>query len=221
MATTTKTLLEAVNDTLIQIGERTVSSLGSIPAQKARLALEKALGELNVAHDWEWLRDDVQPDTWDGHNCTLSGVSRVFGAYYRAVDSSGTFTNLKFIPQDDFRLLLLADTTEGTPEAFTQFDDSTFGVYPAPGETNQSGVHFRVLKFMEMPQATGDVFNVPDQHVQTLLIARACFHMVVMHLDDQNTAQRYEREWLTAVRITANRENGRPPGSRTFYRRRR
>lgn len=212
MATSTTTLLDAVNDVLLHVGERQVTTFNSYPAQKAVNFCQEALLELLDANDWKFNRDKVTADSWSNEVATLTEVRRLLGVSIQF--SNGVRGVLNEVTFDEFNQY---NPTEGIPYYFWFENSTTVHVHPYPSAAEQANVLFDVIEIPTTPTAVDDTFPIPQRFIR-FITTYATARMKQDHLDDANNAQ---LDFQRADRMLGNfirREPGRAIGQRSMWR---
>lgn len=216
--TSTTNLLTAVNRVLLDVGERSVPSFGSIPAKKAVNCLQQALNLIQSSHKWEWLYDRVPAVAWNLGTATVMcktvrGVSFLTSTGYR---------DLQYLDVRDFDTQVSAPfdsllNLSNRPFYYTQTAFQTYKVNPYPVDTEgQQKVIFYVVLDLAMPVLTTDLFPIPEKFME-LVYLKADSLLAIKHLEDMNSAQMYEREYLTLLSQYRNDENKTPTGGFNMY----
>jgi hypothetical protein len=209
-----RTLLEAVNDVLLQVGERPSSSLTNPVSRKAFLAIEAALNDINTANDWVFkkLAVPITQRTQERH--TVPGLERLDRLHYR---SPTTLRETLLRPMAPSELYGAYEVKAGIPEAYALVDDETIAVLPYPEELSVIIVYG--TKSILIPQGRDDLVDLPDRFY-SLLLTRALYHMLATHLSDNAAASLKDQEFVVRVRQMIKKEAATTRQGRNLYRRR-
>jgi len=211
-----RTLLVAVNDVLLQIGERPSSSLTSVVGRKAFLALEAALMDVNSASDWTFKRFAVPATQRNQETYTIPGLERIDKVHYRDLET-GNERPLKYLPAEDLRELFRL--TEGRPEAYALTDDETITVLPYPPIAEIGNIVVYGTKSIVMPSGADEVIDLPERFYP-MLLGRALYHMLLTHLSDQAAANAKNNEFLQLVARFVQKESAHQRRGRNMFRQR-
>lgn len=218
MATSTTTLLEAINTVLFNIGERSVSNLVSIPAQKAQTYVEQALQELADSGDWRFVQKVVNADSWSSGVATMpTDIVRLLGVSARL--SLGGF----HLTELDVESFQLETPKTGTPLYYylSGEDSVTLQPYPADADTDMQGkIFFHYIEPLIPPTTVDGLFPVPERFMR-FITTYASALMTQYHLHDVAEGQRLFQLAQQILRTLQLREPGRGVGQRTMWRGRR
>lgn len=152
----TQTLLTAVNETLLNIGESRQGDLSSAVGVKGRLAMQKAIRFVGMLHNWRYLSAVISTANWVNDYAQLVPIQNL---YEVTLDQQV----LRSVPEDT--LYGYAARTAFTPSVAPQYYSLTgqgVRVYPSPLTIDKPRVLFRVLLLPQVPQLAADNFTIPD-----------------------------------------------------------
>lgn len=228
MALSTSTLLNVVNEVLLNVGERTVNTFDTPTARKAKQYIIEALKELQLRDDWEFLRDVVPALSWAVPGiATLPTYQRLHSVQYTLPLSSGAAMNKVFVSYLDrpsfARLnptpITLLDTSY-FPLSYTILDDARVQLHPYPSDiTTQAFVSFHITKAFVLPTLVGDFLPIPER-LTPLIVRLASSLMASRHLDDGDSAQMFRSEFEGMLSIVRAREQLTPTTGTNMFRRR-
>lgn len=209
MATSTTTLLQAVNRVLLNLNERPIPDTTTLIGQKTVQALETALNDISEAQDWQFSEERLSSVTWSGNEVTLPDtVQRVEEVSY----NSGTFGDIRilYVHPDNFtRYPSNSYSTGGRPIYWTHKDYNVVKVTPYPtSPTEQSKIFFRVQNRLTIPASDNATFGIPEQFI-SLLVRKASSLMARRHLEDEQLARAYEAEYLESLAQLKIKNSGR------------
>lgn len=210
MATSTSTLLDAVNRVLLDVGERITIDLTRPAAAKAAKYVQEAFNDTQNFHDWEWLRQSQGVDSWSTDSATFNNVRRIRTVSW---DTGYGYYDIPFIDIDSFNYLYItsfvgATSTATYPSWWTKADEDTIRLNPYPTDsTGQAKLKAQVIKYYDPPASTTSMFNCPERFVN-LIVKRAVYMMFARHLGDLNTAQVMEGEFESLLATYRSKENG-------------
>lgn len=215
MAQSTTTLLEAINEVLVSIGERSVTTIGTFPSQKARYALSQALQDIANLNDWAFLKQSTAAVSWSLDEATLPAMSRLLGVSLRPYQGWGVY-ELEAVSRTDYDWY---NTSPGLPRVYLQSDVDKVRVAPYPvTETEKNNLLFHYVAALTMPATESATFPIPERFIP-LLVKGAMQYMALTHLDDANTSTFYKRQFDEMARQLIVREPGISIGTRNMYRR--
>jgi len=210
----TRTLIEAINDVLLQVGERPTSSLTSPVSRKAFLAIEAALNDINAANDWLFKKLNVPITQRTVEIHTVPGLERLDRLHYRNAESGQETLLYHMSPAE---LYGTYKVEPGTPQAYALIDDETIAILPYPEVLNVIIVYG--TRSIAMPQGSADLIDVPDRFY-SLVMTRALYHMLTTHLSDTQAAGVKDLEYQRQVRQLIRKETATTRQNRNLYRRR-
>lgn len=187
------TLLEAVNEVLLQVGEREVSSFSSPVARKARLAIRRAQNFVGTLHQWRHLRATVSPSRFVGDICTLPPFLTIYSVY------RGTQA-LQPINLDAIIYKVNTANSAGNPRYYSIVGENSVLIYPSPTPTEQTQIRVSLLLDATVASNPADVLEGPDGYVDLVtLYAQVVMHRI--HTTDLNAADATAREFETSVHM--------------------
>lgn len=214
MVQTTTTLQQAVNDVLIQIGERPASNITNVVARKAVLALEQSLEDINLMNDWLFKRVTRPVTSWSNGVGYVDNFERFFDVTHKTVA-------LRFLEVGEFDSHKQSYVSGAKPRYWTMRDENTIEVYPAPINVIQQQEIAVYGEVSLLPPSTArDNFPIPER-LMNLLKCRAVYHMAITHLDDANLAQTKNQEFMLMANRYIQRERNVKVGSLNMFKRRR
>lgn len=198
MATTT-TLLGAVNRVLLDVGERQVNSVSNPASRKAKAYLQDAFQDMQIFHDWGWLNNTVNADTWSNEKATITNARRIKQVKYRFSSNTG-FIEIPFCSPETFYPLVPVPYSGATstfrPYLYTILSSNVIAINPYPTDvTNRAKIFFDIVQYYDPPSSDDDVFNGADERFVNILVRRAVFMMLHRHLGDANAAGMIEGEF--------------------------
>jgi len=201
VASSTSTLLEVINQTLLDIGERQVTAIVSPFAKKASQYVQEAVRDLQHLHTWEWLYDKILATTWVNQVATLSNIQRIEYVSWDSTGFGGAYQRLNYVDPEIFDATIVPDgfvstsETSTRPIVWTMDSYNTARVNPYPTDSSgQARVVFYALRDMVPPTTTTGVFPVPE-YIIPLVRKRAVYLMTVRHLEDAQSAQMIAQEF--------------------------
>ena len=214
------TLLEAVNRVLLDIGERKVSSISNPASEKAKNYLQDAVRFLASAHDWEWLYNRVTATSWLGDSFTLPTAQQIRGVAWK--DIYGNYRDLQYIDVRQFDLSVsngfYTASTANRPIYYTIPSHQEVRVNPYPLDAfGQDRVVAYIIEDIMPPTVETATFPVPDKYMQ-LVIKKADYYMAIHHLEDDKSAQFFDRDFNEMLHRYRVQENKTPTGGYTMYR---
>lgn len=220
MNQSTTTLLEAVNRVLRDVGERRVSNIGSPASEKARDYLHDAVRFLAAAHDWEWLYNRVTATTWLGDSFLLPTAQQIRGVAW--IDVFGLYRDLQYIDVRQYDLSMptgfYTASTASRPLYYTIPSHQEVRVNPYPLDSiGQGRVVAYIIEELTPPTTETAFFPIPEKYMQ-LVIKKADYYMAMHHLEDEKSAQFYDRDFNELLQRYRVQENKTPTGGYTMYR---
>lgn len=226
-ATSTSTLLDVVNDVLLDVGERRVTSLTAPFAQKAAKYVQDAVREIQRFHNWSWLYDTITPTSWSGNTATLDNVNRILHVSWDNSSSGAAYWRLKYLDPEEYDAQIIADSFDSTvetatyPRVWSISSRNTIKVNPYPTDAaGQARVKVYVIRDMVPPTAPTGTFPLPEDHV-SLLNKYATAQMYYHHLDDKQGASGLKQQFDEQLAYIRARESKNPGGYMNMYRRNR
>lgn len=209
------TLLQAVNDVLLQVGERPASTLTNPVSRKAVLAIEAALIDINAANtNWSFKQLNTPVTQQVQETLTIPGLERIDKVHYR--ETTGLERELPFMALSDMRETY--QVKSGIPKAYSIVDDETIVVLPYPEELGKIIVYG--TKSIVAPSEPSEEIPLPVRFYP-LLLTRALYHMLLTHLSDTGASQAKNAEFLALVGRMVQQENKVTRQNRSMYRGRR
>lgn len=221
-ATSTTTLIQAVNIVLQSIGERRVTSLSSRIAAMTAQVIQSTVYELSTIHDWSFARDKIPATSWLLNEATLTDIVRIHGV--SAGDTTVGFVQAKFIQKDVFDALNISSYDSisypyGYPEWYTVDSFNTIKVNPYPTDsTSQARVMFDVTRVLTPPTVATGVFPIPEQYMP-MLYYRAAAIMALQHLADTETEAQFMALFERFAQRIRERDGQKSPTQMTLHRR--
>lgn len=191
--------LEAVNQILLQAGERQVRDISSPPSLKARQALEEAIQEFSLLQDWSPLTRWTTPLSWAGNVATFpESVIKVIGCKIGEerqtfVENWNATLNYGEWTIDDYNKAKFANTAPTTD------------------------VLFLTVILPSLPTNDSLDIDIPKLYL-TAILKRALALFTLRHMDDINQASQYTAEYELLVNQLRSRDRQRPNGSANMYR---
>lgn len=228
MATSTSTLLQVVNEVLLNVGERLVNVIETPTALKAKQYVLEALKEIESRDDWEFLRDVVTATSWTVPGiATLPVYQRLHAVQYLIPNSGASAVSRIFVAYLDrpsFARLNLVPITQLDnayyPTAYTILDDSRIQVHPYPSDVaTQARVTFHITRSFTLPGFASDFLPVPER-LTPLVVRLASSLMAARHLDDSESAAIFRKEFEGTLAIVRAREQLTPTTGTNMFRRR-
>jgi hypothetical protein len=208
MATTT-TLIEAANRVLLDVGERSVTSLTSTPAaRKAKAYLQDAFNDLQMFHNWEWAYALIPLNSFTNEQTTIDNCRRIRNVYW---DNGTRSFPIKYVPlstflQRDIYGFDSGDEPATRPTIWARVDEATLRFHPYPtDEDGRDSIRVEGIKYFPSPQGEGDSFPCPERFMP-IIIKRASYMMYMRHLGDLNMAQYLEGEYMRLVQSFREQE---------------
>lgn len=227
MTQSTTNLLSVVQQVLLNIGERPVTSLDaprSNVIQKTLNTIKDALREVEMMNDWTWMRDQRVATSWDLGAATVPNILRLYGVHYVPV-SPGVAQLSYPIPQmslENFQSYTYFPIVNSWnyPTYFAYLDADTYLFNPYPVTIDQrNSIIFTVQAETLMPSAEIGVFGMPERYI-TLLINHTCYLMSIRHLNDASTANLFRTEVMQLLPTMIQRDAAVLPGTPNAFRRR-
>lgn len=214
MAQSDTTLLQAINEILVSVGERAVTSIGTFPSQKARYALNQALQDIANLNDWAFMKQSTPAVSWALDEATLPDLSRLLGVSLRPSQSYGAVYELQAVQRTDYDWY---NTVPGFPTMYVQSDTNKVRVSPYPvTEEEKNNIIFHYVAALVPPATESATFPIPERFMP-LLVKGAMQYLVLSHLDDANTSTFYKRQFDEMARQLIVREPGVAIGTRNMY----
>lgn len=208
MATTT-TLLEAVNRVLLDVGERSVTSLEATPAaRKAKAYLQEAFEDLQQYHNWEWAYELMPVNSFNNEITTIDSVRRIRAALW---NTGERYYPITYVPLSAFLRWQLTSFDSGTDEAtrplrWTRDDDTTLRFDPYPtDEAGRDKIRIEGIKYFVGPENSDDTFSCPERYMN-ILYKRAVYMMYQRHVGDLQMAQYVENEYRETLQNFRSQE---------------
>lgn len=216
MATSTTTLLELVNEVLLNIGERQVSTVVgnsvTYPALKTISSLKTALFKLEEASDWQFTKQTATASSWSTNAATVPEYTRILGVTHRL---TGDVKELTPLSVSEFNLYT---PQAGNPIYYLPLDETTVLFWPYPTVTEiQDEVRLELVSSLTFPTTDAGTFPVPEKFTQYLR-HYAQGSMIENHLGDPNAAQIPYREAQQILDKLVLRNQSVVTGHRTMWR---
>ncbi len=209
------TALSLINQALLNIGERQVTSLTTPTAQLAFNSLLEALRDIETIHRWEWLYDTIPAVSWTNEVADLGSIQQLHSV--SVGDSSTGYRQLEYVKPQDFDVLPLST---GTPRYYTQTGYGEYKLNPYPvSSTDRAKVRFYVTRSIPLPVLETDDVQAPQRFDQ-LIIKRLSYLLALRHLDDAQTAAQFNGEFESLTQRYRDRERKVPTTKPSMYRRR-
>ena len=226
-ATSTTTLLTAVNNVLLDVGERAVTTLTTPVARKAQKYVQDAVREIQRYHHWEWLYATITPTSWSGDSATLTNVDRILHISWDNSTTGGPFYRLKYLDPEEYDVQVFPKSFDSTtekatyPRVWTISTRDTIRVNPYPVDASgQSRVRAYVILDMIPPANANDVFPIPEE-MMYLVNKYATAMMYYHHLDDKQGAAGMKQEVFQQLAYIRTRNSKSPGTELNMYRRNR
>ena len=223
MATSTTNLIQVVNKVLENIGERTVTQLGSPLATLVLDAITDACYELSVFSEWTFQKLFLPAVSWTLESAYLGdGIQAVHNVL--SGDKTVGYKNLVFLPSDRFANIPLSSTTDTQLYSaryymVTGYNTVRLNPYPT-GPTGQSQIIFDVTTSILPPTLPGDFFPIPERFIP-LIIAKATELTLIRHIADLNSAKAEGDRFTRIAMLMMQRERGTVSGRQSMYKPRR
>lgn len=214
------TVLQAINQTLLNIGERSVNGITSPTGQLAFNALSEALRDLETVHRWDWLYDYLPAVSWTGETATLDNIRTL--QTVQVGSAANGFRELQYVtPQEfDMRALTAYTGTNDSATWYTITGNNEVRLNPYPNDSeSRSRVRFYVTRALTIPNDISSVLPVPDRFV-ALLVKRASYLMALRHLDDSTSARAFNSEFQELAQRYRDTERKVSTRGMNMYRRR-
>lgn len=211
METSNSTLSMVVNTVLENIGERRQLNLSSPVSRKCIRALTDALTDIASLDDWEFSRATILAETWNNDVADLGNVLRVHSVSYG--DASAGFVSIPWIDEVHYNSLPVTyHSTNQRARVFTIAGYNKVRLNPYPITFDEkSKYRFKVTQSLSMPILDDDTFPIPER-LMSLLVYKACSLMSISHLDDQQAAAIWDRQFSNLLLQTRARESNLPIG---------
>jgi len=221
IVSSTKSLIEVVNDILLLSGERPVNSLSSPVARKAALCLQDAVLEIATMDDWSFLRADITALSWNVETANLGDVQRILRV---SVFNGTTKRSIPFVEPAQFDARQVASYSSNampvTPcWTLGGYGEVRINPYPITNQ-GQSNITFSVIRVLMPPQNEDEKFALPDRYMP-IVIKRGLSLFTLRHLDDSALAAQFNNEYEQILQNMRNRERNRPHDSINAYKGRR
>lgn len=151
----TQTLLQACNETLLNIGELEQSDLSTPVGKKVRLSTISAIRAVSSLHAWQHLQATITATSWSGATATLAPIQELYSV------ALGTEV-LHSVGFDELWERSQRIPATATPLYFARAEQNTVLVYPNPTTAEQAAMRFRVLLQPATPNVASDSFTLPD-----------------------------------------------------------
>jgi hypothetical protein len=193
------TLLDAVNEALLQVGEREQTALTSPIAKKARLAVRSSVDLCSRMHAWRHLRSTILTTSWVNGVATLAA----FQELYHVV--SGTII-LKASNPDSLQNQERISPIVGVPSYYAVIGENKVLVYPQPDVPTREAIEFQVLLEPTLPNLATDVIAVPPGLYELIVL----YTQIVLHrthTGDLASAEACLRDFEVRMHMYRTREN--------------
>lgn len=216
----TTTVLQAINQTLLNIGERSVNGITSPTGQLAFNALSEALRDLETVHRWDWLYDYLPAVSWTAETAMLDNIRTL--QTVQVGSATNGFRELQYVTPQEFDMRPLTAYT-GVNDAATWYtitgnNEVRLNPYPDDSES-RSRVRFYVTRALTIPNDISSILPVPDRFV-ALLVKRASYLMALRHLDDTTSARAFNSEFQELAQRYRDTERKVSTRGMNMYRRR-
>lgn len=213
------TTLEVMNQVLLNIGERKVSSITSPTGQLVYNVLNETIRDIESVHRWDWLYNYVPAISWSNETAFLDNIRTLHDIQ---VGSSTTgYRNLHFTTPQDFDARPLTSYTGKQDSAlwfsYTGDNEVRLNPYPVDSES-RSRVRFYVTKALTLTESISDEFPIPERFIP-LVLKRASQLMASRHLDDNTSARSFGNEYEMMVQMYRNTERRVSTRQLNMYRR--
>lgn len=188
----TKTLLEAVNELLLIVGELDVATLTSPVARKAVVAIQRGISAVSDLHRWSYLEATVVPSSVSGNVLTLLFPnSRI-----RFVSFSQTVLSEE--PEPRIYAAIATSPATGWPRVFARLSESTVLIYPTIVPADLSKFSLKVNQLPILPIIATDVITLPDSVYNCVqLHAEVIMHRI--HTGDMEALNAAQAEFETKL----------------------
>jgi hypothetical protein len=221
MAQSTTTLLQAVNDVLLGIGERPITNFGSNLGAKAKSTITTATYDVGSLDDWSWLITKRNADGWDGNRAILNNRRRIYNVQYRSAVGK-PFIDARYVfPQDFDNETITGYSLPGSyPLKYTTDSELSVLLNPYPTTTDeQIKIFFRTADVIVPPTTLNGTFPVPERFVE-LIKKRTLYYLALRHLDDAAMASMFNSEYEVLAQRLRDTERSHAVGALNMYRRR-
>lgn len=215
------TVLQVINQTLLNIGERSVTGITTPTGQLAFNALSEALRDLETVHRWDWLYDYLPAVSWVAETATLDNIRTL--QTVQLGSSSDGFRELHYVTPSEFDARPLTPYTGKTDAAlyYTITGNNEVRINPYPSDSeSRSRVRFYATRALYLPNDITSVLTIPDRFIP-LLVKRASYLMALRHLDDESAARAFNMEFQELAQRYRDGERKIPTKGLNMYRRRR
>lgn len=212
MATSTSTLLDVVNQVLIECQERSVSAISSNVAQIAKTQVQRAFEEIQEWHEWEWLRELQTPETWDIDKASFTNIRKIDNVFYKTSVNTHIpipFIDLRGYLNSQLTSFSSSSTSNLQPRFWTKVDEDTIRINPYPTDTtNRVKVLVDFLRYQTPPVTDAQTFNCPERFIH--LLVKLATSKTAFKLGHNDLAQSSGLEFRDLLRIYQNKEDGYP-----------
>jgi hypothetical protein len=222
LTNSTSTLIDVVNDVLLDVGERAVTNLSSPVARKAVKYVQDGVREMQRFHNWDWLYSRVTPTTWANEMATLSNVNRILYVSWSGV---AALRRLEYLDPETFdatvmpKAFVSSETPSDTARYYTIVSRNVLKVSPYPTDLpGRAKLQVYVLLDMVPPRQPNDVFPIPEDNI-SLLNKYATSMMYLHHLDDSVGASTLMSSFSEQLAYVRTRESKHPAADMNMYRR--
>lgn len=207
MATSTTTLLEAINKVLKDVGERSASSSSSTPAsEKAASYIKEAWQDFQQYHDWSWQKTTFSATSWDNEKATFTGLKNTIEVRWNNDTTIAPLDLVSFSQFYNYRELLSFEDKEKTPRYFAFVNNDTIAINPYPTDTTgRSRLTVYGYRFYDDPSSDTDTFDCPEAVVNTLL-KKATATMLQRHLGEVGEARELLQDFEVKMRFLRSKE---------------
>lgn len=191
------TLLDSVNELLLNVGEQQVANLSGTVARKAALSVQRAIRFVANLHNWTFLNTVISTANWVNENAVLPPLQEVFAVSLdQYVLRSIAYDTLY---EQDIR----NNSAIGVPLYFSR-TASGVAVYPEPRTLDKPRVQFRVALAPTVPIVGGDNFTLPpDVYDAVMTYAEVLMHR--NHTTDMGAMQACASDFELRIHMLRSR----------------
>lgn len=199
MVTSSTTLLDEINDVLLDIGEAEVrSSTENFVARKASKALQEGVRVLVTTNNqWDFLRSVLTATTWANEKATLD--DSVIETHYILCNNK----KVSYLQPDKF-FLRNSQSYENAnmyPRFYTRVGAYDYYFYPYPATlARQLEVKFYVTQYPTVPNNDNGNFGIPD-HFMPLIRNWAKHSLALNHVNNPEMARNFKANFEQGVSL--------------------
>jgi hypothetical protein len=195
------TLLQAVNETLLSVGELEVLNLTTPVSRKAVNAIQGAINFIPRLHTWRYFRNTVVAISWSGPVATLLPFQECYDVY----DDTNILIRRNPI---DLEHLNVQAPTVGVAAYYATYaaGENKILVYPEPSAAKKLTIKFRVLSEPTIPTQANDIIQLSDPLYRLMLLyAQIIMHRV--HTTDFESLAATQRQFEIEAQYLRTRDN--------------